>query len=111
MRHISNTKLEIQKYLEAGDHSVKESKFLFSLRTRMLDVKTNYGEKYFLKMCPSCELEDDTQEHLLYCYILDDERTVVEELPSYEELFSEDTNKQIRITRILKKRFTLRNKK
>ena len=111
VRHIVHSKLEIQTYLEAGDHSVQEAKFLFTLRTRMLDVRTNYGDKYFLKLCPCCQETEDTQEHLLSCYILHDEGSVVDELPVYEDLFSEEIKKQIKITRILKKRFCLRNKK
>ena len=70
--HILHPRLEIQEYLEANDHNVQESKFLFSLRSRMVDVRANYREKYFVTICPCCELEEDSQEHLLSCYKLEE---------------------------------------
>ena len=86
--------MEIQSYLEASDLSVHEAKFLFALRSRMIDVKTNYKDKYFLKACPCCQLTDDTQEHLLDCYVLEEEGTMVDELPQYDDLFGANIEKQ-----------------
>ena len=111
VRHIVHPKMEIQSYLEASDLSVHEAKFLFALRSRMIDVRTNYREKYFLKACPCCQLTDDTQEHLLDCYVLEEEGTMVDELPQYDDLFGANIEKQTNIARILRKKFSLRNKK
>ena len=41
-KHIVHEKLEIEKYLLANNLSAKECKFLFALRTRMVEVNINY---------------------------------------------------------------------
>ena len=50
--HLNHPRLETQSYLEAHEHSIQESRFLFALRSRMVDVKANYREKYFVTLCP-----------------------------------------------------------
>ena len=109
--HLNHPRLETQSYLEAHEHSIQESRFLFALRSRMVDVKANYREKYFVTLCPCCNLEEDCQEHLLSCYILVERGTIVEETPDYEDLFCGNLDRQINIARILKTQLQLRNKK
>ena len=65
--HIDHPRLEMQPYLEAHEHSIQESRFVFALRSRMVDVRANYREKYFVTLCPCCNLEEDSHEHLLTC--------------------------------------------
>ena len=65
--HISHSCLEIQNYLELQKLSVQEAKFLFALRSRMLEVKGNYRGKHKDIICPCCKLEEDHQHHLLVC--------------------------------------------
>ena len=45
-------KLEMQTYLWSDKLSLKEAKLLFKIRTRMLDVKTNFKNKYIRKNTP-----------------------------------------------------------
>ena len=40
--HIEHKNLEMQDYLSPNTISIQESKFIFLLRTRMLDVRNNY---------------------------------------------------------------------
>ena len=108
--HITHSSLEIQSYLEANEQTVQEAKFLFAARSRMLDVKCNYRGKYFITLCPCCNTEEDNQEHLLYCHKLGDDSTPVDVLPAYEDLFSSSLEKQIKISRILKAKYSRRNK-
>ena len=58
--HITHKKMEIQPYLRGALLlSDQESKFLFALRCRMLDLKTNFREKYADTLCPCCRAVDD----------------------------------------------------
>ena len=102
--------LEMQAYLEAHEHSIQESRFLFALRSRMVDVRANYREKYFVTLCPCCNLEEDSQEHLLSCYKLMERGTIVEQTPTYEDLFCGNLGRQLNISRILKNKFQQRKK-
>ena len=106
--HIVHNKLEIQKYLEGGQSSTLEGKFLFALRSRMLDLKQNYRGKECDNICPCCHQHKDTQEHLLECELLDSKNSMVGSLPEYKDLFSDKLEKQVQVCRILKDRFNLR---
>ena len=57
--HITHEKMEIQPYLRGALLSDQESKFLFALRYRMLDMKTNFREKYADTICPCCRAGED----------------------------------------------------
>ena len=109
--HIAHSKLSMQAYLEANQHSIQERKFLFALRSRMVDVRVNYRDKYFVTICPCCKMEEDSQEHLLSCHMLVDAGTIVRQSPDYQDLFSNNLERQLNITRILKNNFQRRNKK
>ena len=98
--HITHPRREIQEYLEANDHNVQESKFLFSLRSRMVDVRANYREKYFVTICPCCELEEDSQEHLLSCDELRKHVTVPKDV-QYKDIYG-NTDKQLKIVKVMK---------
>ena len=60
-------KIEIEKYLTGNNLSVQRGKFLFTLRTRMIEVRANYKKKYPDINCPLCKESEDTQEHMLHC--------------------------------------------
>ena len=49
--HIPHSKLKMQQYLETKYLSVHETKFMFSLRSRMIDVKVNFREKHTHVLC------------------------------------------------------------
>ena len=85
-------------------------KFLFLVRNRMLDLKVNFKGKYTDTLCPCCSLEEDSQQHLLDCSKLTIDGVVVDNLPEYEQLFSEDVTEQIQIARMIKQKFNMRNK-
>ena len=108
---LHHQNLTMQPYLEPNEMSVQECKFMFALRSRMVDVRANYREKYFLAICPSCKLEEENQEHLLTCNNLQTTGTMTTATPEYDDLFSNNLIKQIKISRILRAQFKLRNKK
>ena len=64
--HLSHPKWE--PYLKPNQMvSIDEAKFIFLLRTKMLDIKTKYRNKYSDVICPICKSADDEQAHLLAC--------------------------------------------
>ena len=67
---MKNESLKMQDYLMPENiRNTKLSKFLFSARCRMLDVKANFSGNKNCKL--GCE-ELDTQEHIMECPFLDD---------------------------------------
>ena len=81
---------------------------MFQVRTRMLDLKKNYGGRYEDKMCPLCHSEEYTQEHLLVCEILDEEYELVNSIPEYENIFWGQVDEKLTIGRIMKTRYCRR---
>ena len=51
--NVDHQNLNMQAYLEPNEISVQESKFMFALRRRMVDVRANYREQYFVASFPS----------------------------------------------------------
>ena len=90
--NIVHKRLEIATYFTGNDMRVTECKFLFALRSRMIDVRANYRDKYWDTICPCCCLEEDTQEHLLSCHMIDEEGAITDNLPNYQDLFGNNEN-------------------
>ena len=65
--HINHTVLEMADYLQPNGIINSEAKFLFMVRSRMLEVRKNFEGKHTNTLCPLCEVEPDTQQHLLVC--------------------------------------------
>ena len=106
--HIKHSKMMVQDYLRPEDTiSINEAKFLFLLRTRMLDVRANFEGKYKDLMCPACKLVEDTQHHLIECSKLSDD-DLVEKLPEYNDLFGDDLEPKVNTSRIIRMKFQRR---
>ena len=100
--------MEMQDYLCPNEMSVQEAKFVFQLRSRMVEVRTNYGGSHPDLRCPLCMMEHDTQKHLLECVKLDGVGELVSVLPEYEDLFSRKLEPKVKVSRILRARFLKR---
>ena len=88
------TKLETSKYLISNIFTVSQSKLLFKIRSRMLDVKSNFKNKYNddinLLRCDLCKSGDlDTQSHVISCKSIDNNSN---QTANYSHLFSENLN-------------------
>ena len=95
-------KLEREKYLEDKRFTRSEAELLFSLRTRMVDLKRNFSNKYGDDIaCRTCHVQVECQEHILKCERLR-ERIDVPKDVTYEDLFK-DVDKQLEITKLFKK--------
>ena len=97
MDNISYSKLETQKYLLSKTMFPEISKFLYKCRTRMLDVKCNFKNLYKCLLCPLCEKEEDSQEHIMNCEIINDGENENE----YLDIFGTNIEKQVKVARVL----------
>ena len=69
---IKENKCKTAPYLIDKRINPKDAKFIFKMRTRMYPVKCNFKNQYGdLLLCDLCKLEEDSQEHLLKCKILE----------------------------------------
>ena len=105
---VSHKKLEIQKYLMPNPMSNIQRKFLFQLRSRMLDLKVNFQGSHQKFLCELCKNHQDDQKSLLICSQLDSQNSLVESIPKYEDIFDEKPEVQIKIVSILQEKFKLR---
>jgi hypothetical protein len=65
--NLLHRNMKMQEYLGPNEMGIDEEKFLFQLRTRMIEVRNNYSGSYLDLRCPLCKAEVDTQQHLLEC--------------------------------------------
>ena len=109
MKHIQYEKHEIQKFLLPGKISNKQAKEIFCLRNRMLETKDNYQNQFEDALCPLCDDEFtlDSQEHVMTCPAIVHQCLVTENL-NYENIFSDDVNKQLKISSIIFEHFKKR---
>ena len=98
-------------YLKPNQITNSKTKFIFTLRSRISDVRSNYPGQHTNTLCPLCTDVNDTQGHLLLCRELDSDSTGVVNLPNYEHLFVEDLEAKVSISRLLKEKFTQRQRK
>ena len=116
--HINYQKLEIQKYMVSPIFSNEEVNLLHSLRSRTTDCKENFKQKYINSnlLCILCQEHNDDQQHVLRCRVIQSKfrsEHLLREGAEYENIFSEDVNKQKEITalylELFKTRSTLHN--
>ena len=114
----------MQDYFLTEHASITEKKFLFLLRTCGLKRKVNRKSSFDDLSCDLCgsgpstvvgqggSVEDpiiinencDSQEHLIYCEKLTSD-DLVSHTVIYNDLFSEDLEKQLFIARVIKFKF------
>ena len=82
----------------------KKQSLLFKLRTRMINVNSNYGKT---TVCPLCLKSIDNQKHLIQScekLLIKDEAQIV-----YEDIFSNDIIKSIKIAELAHEKIQKRN--
>ena len=103
-RPLQYEKLMLQDYLKSENQmSIKEKTFTFAVRTRMINLKSNFkvGQKDL--KCRLCDIHEEDQQGLLICTALNSEPTRT--IPPYSDLFSEKKEKITKIDMILKDKF------
>ena len=111
--HIVHNGLEMQDYLLPQNiSSIKLATFIFSARTRMLDLGANFSKKYGANA--KCKLGCDSldnQEHLMHCSKLTNtDIQSKNENVEYEDLFSSRLENQIKVGVILERNMKERRK-
>ena len=61
------TELKTAEYLKAPVFNTKQKQLLFKLRSRTLDVKSNFPGHHRDLLCRSCGIYQESQGHLLQC--------------------------------------------
>ena len=91
----------MQPYLSSNGISLKKKIILFKARTRMINVKWNFGEKV---LCPLCKIGEDKQEHLLDCVLLKLRNPTLFEGKNrceYSDIYSSDLTKLNNVAELL----------
>ena len=116
-KYLDCTDLKIAEYLKDPRLDTKKKQLLFKLRSRTLDVKSNFGSSNGNQLCLSCGLDEETQGHLLQCpSLVRNLKYLIGKTSKLEEnhIYS-DIEKQIKIVNIysdiLEQREILRNQK
>ena len=95
----------MQPYLRNDELSIEEKKLMFRLKNRLIDVKVNFKKKYKDELeCRLCSYPEESQSHLFVCpEILSDDK-LRDDLKnySYDEIFSNDIQKQTHLIRTWK---------
>ena len=102
-----------QEYLLTDRLNTRQKKLLFSMRTRSVDVKTNYKSMHtFNMLCRLCKKEEDSEKHYLECeeIIKNIDHSIDLTQANYENIFSSNIDDQIVITKIFDQVFKTRNK-
>ena len=74
----------------------------------MMETKDNFPNKFTNNLCPICDDgTEDSQEHVLVCPESDNSQ-IVKEAVKYENLFSNNVNKQMQIASIVTENFRRR---
>ena len=101
----------MQNYLQETDIAITldEKKWLFKCRTDDIDIKGNFCWKYESHSCISCKLDIlENNEHLLNCKQLLGRNEIISYIPSNKELFEDDLDEQVYVSRILRVNFSIR---
>ena len=107
---VSHSKVEtvehnvhkIQKYLQPNKTKMtkEEAKLLFKLRCRVTEVKVNFRGKYDNLECRACDKEEESQQHILVCQVLD-RKNNFEEI-EYEKLFNGTVSEKLKVAQKFK---------
>ena len=104
LKNLNYGCLKMQNYLGGSELETREKKFLFLLRTRMLDVKINFRNHHSDLCCPLCGTSEDDQKHNLECSVLLQNITdVATEKTNYDDIYVNNISKQVKILRIFMK--------
>ena len=106
-KDIQYSDLQLQNYLKPGNNmTIKEKSFVFSLRSRMLNIYGNFKNGKSDISCRKCNMDEENQKHLLVCPKLCD-NSIMANTISYDDLLGFDCNKIEVICKIFMKRFNL----
>ena len=105
------TDINGMEYFNDSRFSPDQVNLLFKFRTRMYNVRNNFRHQYSQSnmLCPLCKIDNDTQEHLFNCTHIRDALQNNKKY-TYNDIFTNDTNKLLNIATILKQIIKTREK-
>ena len=108
--HITHGFLTMQTYLKPNRIQVskEERQLIFKLRSRVTEVKMNFKTKYEDLNCKTCNMEEETQKHVLECGEIDKKEPKSKCSLNYNKLFNGDTEDKVLIVRSFRKRMEIR---
>ena len=108
-KEICYGKLEIQNYLSSKSNlTIQEKSFVFSSRTRMIKLKSNFKLGQIDLNCSKCGKEEESQKHLLSCSAIMENCIISNSyIPIYEDIFGSDLLKVTNIGKIMFHKFNL----
>ena len=105
-KHIKFECLEMSKYLRENDRT-DLSKIIFSIRSGTLDIKKWNMWKYFDNLCVMCGKKEENIKHFMECT----EYENTDEIHNFEDIYTQDTEKQFEIAENAKIRIQKRKMK
>ena len=108
--HITHGFLTMQTYLKPNRIQVskEERQLIFKLRSRVTEVKMNFKTKYEDLNCKTCNMEEETQKHVLECGEIDKKEPKSKCSLNYNKLFNGDIEDKVLIARSFRKRMEIR---
>ena len=96
--------LQMAEYLgPTSNASINEKKWLLKCRLEDINVKANRRWQFDNLICSSCDTNNiESQSHILECKTLIGQCEIVTYLPNYRELFEDDVEAQIYVSRIMR---------
>ena len=107
---LKHHKLEMQRYLKANQLNVKQAdaQMIFSLRSRMTEVKTNYRGSYETFECEICKTNEESQMHITECKEIIKWREEYRKPPEYSKLFDGTVKAQLDIAKDFKENMKIK---
>ena len=104
---------DMQPYLRNESLKIEEKKLMFRLRNGLIDVKVNFRKKYNDDLkCRLCKLSDESQPHLLNCYVVLNDNHIKSALEgyTYNQLYSSNLDTQVHMLHVFQRILKLRSK-
>ena len=83
--------------------NIKSTKLIFKLRCHVTEVKFNFKGKYEELGCRACKLEEEKQNHIIECNILNKKSEEVE----YDEIFTGTVTQKLKVARKFNENYKL----
>ena len=102
VKNIEHMSLVMQKYLQPNSSKISkdDAQLIFKLRCRVTNVKTNMKGKYEKLECRACNLEEESQKHIMECKILNHES---DQKLEYEKVFNGTVSEKLKIAKKFRK--------
>ena len=111
-RELVYKSLKRQNYMRAESRLAVETMCkIFQIRSRNLPVKCNAPGRYDDRKCVVTECNgEDSQRDLFSCRFLEPINMLTADSFPYDDIFSNDVNKQVRVTQIIFQKYQSRAK-